>query len=241
MSFGVYRPSMGVAHGHRELSSNQTLFENRRQKEQMWRKENPITGEGSGGGSTGLRRPPSGNLQSGLQPKIGPMDHMTLPDKDVPCKRVDPTKNQSSNLTGGIACVPTYEERARGGSRLTEGTCGDVLQMRESTPERRGSSSRRSSPGQVLKGNLRPKDNLSVGGCVVADRPAVDPMGFNRKAGSGPSGIGSGGSGHLLQGPGGFVPIGPDYNLGAEATLPTAVGASVPYRPVWGPGAARSM
>jgi len=227
MSFGVYKPSMGVAYGHRELSSNHSLHENHRQKEHLARQENPITGERSG---YGARRPPSGNLAQGLQPKIGSMDHVTNPDKDVPSKRVDPTKNQSPSLQGGLACVPVYEERSRSLSRLTEGGIGDVIQMRtsrEPTPERRN------TPGQVVKGGMRPKDNLSAGGCVVADRPAVDPMGFARKAGSGGAGVGSGGSGHLVQGPFGFVPAGAQYQVEESQASYDPQQGSDPYKPRW--------
>jgi len=231
MSFGMYRPTMGVASGHRELSSNRSLQENRRLGEQFARQEiNPITGQAAPGrSSTPRSRPPSGNLSAGLLPNKGPLDHMTVPDRDVPSKRVDPTRNQSLSLGTGIACVPVHTERALP-PRPAERPMADILQMRDPTPERR-SSSGRSTPGQVVRANSRPKDNMS-GGCLVADRPAVDPMGFPRKAGSGAPGVGSGGSGHLVQGPCGFVPAG-----GFEDEEPTMlVGnarAPSPFRSVW--------
>ncbi|CAE7255377.1 Mak [Symbiodinium natans] len=68
MSFGVYRPQMGVASGMRVLCSDQTLQEQRRAAEQNGRQQapvvNPITGELAGGvvpeTKTATRRPPSG-------------------------------------------------------------------------------------------------------------------------------------------------------------------------------------
>ncbi|CAE7467231.1 Mak [Symbiodinium pilosum] len=67
MSFGVYRPQMGVASGMRVLCSDQSLQEQRRVAESNGRQQapvvNPITGEIAGGvpePKTTTRRPPSG-------------------------------------------------------------------------------------------------------------------------------------------------------------------------------------
>mmetsp|Transcript_54070 Transcript_54070/g.86014 ORF Transcript_54070/g.86014 Transcript_54070/m.86014 type:complete len:244 (-) Transcript_54070:104-835(-) len=219
MSFGVYRPTMGVAGGHRELCSNQTAQEQRRLGEQMRRQENnPITGEPM---SVPSRRPPSGSrgsLRSGLVPSSGPLDHVIAPDKDVPSKRVDPTKNISSSFQSGVSCM-TYDrpEVSRSQpSRITESCFAEGLCERAPTPER-SSSSRRSTPGQVVRTNLRPKDNLS-GGCVTSDRPSDHPLNLPRKVGSASQAVASGGSCHILQGPNGFVPVGPeDEDLMSQA------------------------
>eukprot|EP00446_Apocalathium_sp_SHHI-4_P040441 CAMPEP_0177342616 /NCGR_PEP_ID=MMETSP0368-20130122/27141_1 /TAXON_ID=447022 ORGANISM="Scrippsiella hangoei-like, Strain SHHI-4" /NCGR_SAMPLE_ID=MMETSP0368 /ASSEMBLY_ACC=CAM_ASM_000363 /LENGTH=259 /DNA_ID=CAMNT_0018804001 /DNA_START=28 /DNA_END=804 /DNA_ORIENTATION=+ len=201
MSFGVYRPQIGVSSGHRELSSNRSLQDNRRYAERVSRTEiNPITGEATVRASTPSRRPPSGNLGLGLLPTKGPMDHMTVDNKDVPARRPDPSRNQSNFGGYGGCCVPVHDERPLP-PRPSENPMADILWQRAPTPERR------TSPGQVVRGNSRPKDQLS-GGCVVADRPSIDPMGLPRKAGSGQAGVGSGGVGNLVAGPMGFVPRG---------------------------------
>lgn len=204
MSFGIYRPSMGVAGGHRETCADLGHAEQRKRGEHMRRQEiNPITGEASGE-SKAMRRPPSGNLRSGLVPASGPMDHVTANlDRDVPAKRTDPTKNQSSSLTSGGAVVPIAPDMTRSvPSRVTEGMLGEGFSERARTPERR------LTPGQVVRGNSRPrngpKDSL-YGGCVTGDRQD-HPTNLPRKAGSaGPVG----GAVHLVAGPTGFVPCGP--------------------------------
>eukprot|EP00928_Gymnodinium_smaydae_P056035 TRINITY_DN39484_c0_g1_i1.p1 TRINITY_DN39484_c0_g1~~TRINITY_DN39484_c0_g1_i1.p1 ORF type:complete len:258 (+),score=21.60 TRINITY_DN39484_c0_g1_i1:62-775(+) len=222
MSFGVYRPTMGVAGGHRETCSNQSWQEQRRRAEQYSRQENPITGEPLGGAS-GSRRPPSGNLSKGLVPTKGPFDHMTVPDRDVPQKRVDPTRNRSASLGPGGACVPHDPAPSmRAQSRLTEGQLGEGLAAREPTPERRR------TPGQVVKGGSRPKDNLTAG-CLTSDKQD-HPMALPRRAGSCGPGVGSGGSGHLVAGPMGFVPAGQEDMYG-EAEFATSGGYSAGTAP----------
>mmetsp|Transcript_80043 Transcript_80043/g.158566 ORF Transcript_80043/g.158566 Transcript_80043/m.158566 type:complete len:228 (-) Transcript_80043:77-760(-) len=225
MSFGMYRPQMGVAHGHRELSSNQTLLEQRRHNERTTRQENPITHQPDG-------RPPSGNLQRGLVPSKGPLDHVTVPNRDVPARRPDPTKNHSTNLQTGIACVPTSALRQRSvPSRVTESILGEGFLAREPTPERR------TSPGQVVRSSVRPKDNLSSG-CITADRQD-HPLNLPRQAGSAPAGVGTGGVGHIAQGPFGFVPQGPFDFYGEQTEVPGAHQArrsssKGAFKPVWG-------
>eukprot|EP00927_Polykrikos_kofoidii_P061023 TRINITY_DN55913_c0_g1_i1.p1 TRINITY_DN55913_c0_g1~~TRINITY_DN55913_c0_g1_i1.p1 ORF type:complete len:241 (-),score=28.61 TRINITY_DN55913_c0_g1_i1:81-803(-) len=209
MSFGMYRPTMGVAGGHRETSSHNSVQDIRRQSERYQRQENPITGEQmSGSAPSSSRRPPSGNLTSSLVPSKGPMDHMTVPNRDVPARRTDPTRNQSTNFDGGIACVPTApQERARSLSRLTDSALGEGFTQREPTPERR-----RRTPGEVVRGGCRPKDNLTSG-LLTADKQD-HPLALPRKAGSCGAGVGSGGAGHLVQGPLGFVPGGAEDMYG---------------------------
>uniref|UniRef100_A0A7S4SDN4 Uncharacterized protein n=1 Tax=Alexandrium monilatum TaxID=311494 RepID=A0A7S4SDN4_9DINO len=229
MSFGLYRPTMGVASGHRELSSNHTLQEQRRQGERMTRQENPITHEPAS--TSG--RPPSGNLQAGLLPSKGPLDHMTVPDRDVPQRRVDPSRNRSHSLHSGVACVPVSDEPQQRTlpSRVTSGQLGEGFLAREPTPERR------TSPGQVVRGGVRPKDSLSGGGCLASDRPD-HPLALPRKAGSCGPGVGTGGSGHIVQGPNGFVPAGPvDFDVEVEAPVPLKRASSGQFRPVWGAAA----
>jgi len=214
MSFGVYRPSMGVHGGHRELCSNQSLMEQRRMGEQMRREDNPITHEPRQGVSG---RPPSGNLHVGCAvPASGPLDHFTLPDKDVPAKRPDPTRNASANFATGMPAVPISAEPAARPtpSRMGESCLGEGVAERAPTPDR---SSRRSTPGQVVRASSRPKDNLYGGGLTVCDRGAEHPMTLPRKAGSGAPGCGSGGVGNLVAGPNGFVPIGQE-NFAASGT-----------------------
>mmetsp|Transcript_69405 Transcript_69405/g.224441 ORF Transcript_69405/g.224441 Transcript_69405/m.224441 type:complete len:227 (-) Transcript_69405:73-753(-) len=226
MSFGMYRPQMGVAMGHRELSSNMSLQENRRQGEKMSRQENPITGEPM----RTATRPPSGSLQAGLVPNKGPMDHVTVPDKDVPARRPDPTRNQSTSLHSGVACVPVPAEPSRAvPSRVTESSLGEGFLSREPTPERR------STPGQVVRSGVRPKDSLSGGGCLASERQD-HPLNLPRKAGSGAPGVGSGGSGHIVQGPNGFVPQGPGFEDEAPEAAPARRGGQQQgaFRPVWG-------
>jgi hypothetical protein len=187
---------------------HQSAQQNRFQAERNTRQENPITGQpcGYNGGeaapSTG--RPPSGQLSKGLVPMKGPMDHMTVPNKDVPSKRVDPTKNQSSSFSVGAGCMATNtanDTAPRSVSRITESALCDGFSIRESTPERRR------TPGQVVRGSQRPKDNLSSG-CLAADRVQDHPTPLLRKPGSCGAGVGTGGAGHLVQGPNGFVPAG---------------------------------
>jgi len=230
MSFGVYRPQLGVSAGHRELSSNQSLQDNRRYVERVNRQEtNPITGEAmTTRTSTPSRRPPSGNLGAGLVPTKGPMDHMTVLNKDVPAKKVDPTRNQSTSFgTAGVSCIPVTNEVAKP-PRPMESAIADLLSQRAPTPERR------STPGQVVKGGYRPKDSLAYG-CIVADKPATDPMGLPHQAGSGGAGVGSGGSGHLVAGPTGFVPkCSWDEDLPTDATAVPRNTGPTPFRPVWG-------
>lgn len=224
MSFGTYRPTMGVAGGHRETCANHSLLENRRASERMARQENPITGEPMHSDSG---RPPSGSLSVGLVPKKGPLDHMTLPDKDVPGKRVDPTKNHTASLGAGVACVPLTSEPTRTSSRLTEGCLGEGFSVREPTPERRR------SPGQIVRSSSRPKDSLSGGACIASDR--VDhPLNLPRKAGSAGAGVGSGGSVHLVAGPCGFVPAGSNVESQEEPSLPPR--PEVPFRRAVGMG-----
>mmetsp|Transcript_100158 Transcript_100158/g.312059 ORF Transcript_100158/g.312059 Transcript_100158/m.312059 type:complete len:232 (+) Transcript_100158:116-811(+) len=228
MSFGLYRPTMGVASGHRELSSNLTLQEQRKRGEVMARQENPITHESSAASG----RPPSGNLQRGLLPAKGPLDHMTVPDRDVPQKRPDPSRNRSQSLHSGVACVPVSNEQQRASSRLTEGQlAGEGFLVREPTPERR------TSPGQVVRSGSRPKDSLSGVGCLASDRPD-HPLALPRKAGSCGPGVGTGGSGHLVPGPNGFVPAGPeDLDVEPEVRAPPKRANSREFRSVWGAAA----
>lgn len=234
MSFGFYRPTRGVAGGHRELSSDRSLHDVRRQGEQHRRQENPITHQAPYPSASG--RPPSGNLGLGLRPSKGPLDHMTVADKDVPAKRVDPTKNQSNSFGVGMgaACVPSYTpEPPRAQSRLTETSgAGEVFGpgKRERTPEPRR------TPGQVVRSGIRPKDSLATG--LVSAEPPDQPLGLLRKAGSGAAGVGSGGSVHLVAGPCGFVPAGPprpamDLTAGMHGH-----GAAIPFRRVCGAGSA---
>jgi len=237
---------MGVASGHRETGSNHGYQEQRRQGERFGRQDsnvNPITGEPAPGSApstapgpgvgVGLRRPPSGNLQAGLLPTKGPLDHVIVPDKDVPSKRPDPTRNQSTSFHSGGSLVPVSDEQPRGQpSRVTEGGLGEGFVQREPTPEGR----RRNTPGQVVRSGVRPKDSLSGGGCMTSDRPVLDhPMQLPRKAGSAAPGIGSGGAVHLVAGPGGIVPQGPDF-FGADEDGPGPVqhGGSVPFKSAWG-------
>jgi len=219
MSFGVYRPTMGVAGGHRELSGNRPMLEQRQNAEQMGRQENvnPITGEMMGGPvgrpPPGPRKQlgPTGNIGVGLVPSTGPLDHGILSEKDVPSKRVDPTRNQSTSLHSGVAClahengdwevgaIPRMEPSRIGESCFGQGMC---------ERPRSGSLSRRSTPGQVVRGNNRPKDNLS-GGCVTSDKDVDHPLNLPGKASRAGAGRGSGGDCNIIQGPNGFVPRGP--------------------------------
>jgi len=245
MTFGMYRPTMGVAGGHRETSSNQSLHENRRQAEHMRRQDNPITGEAMHGGSRpnsgdsapSRGRPPRGHFDAGLVPTKGPLDHMTG-GKDVPQKRVDPSRNQSVGLAGaGLSCIPHVEANlpVRSNSRLTEGAFGEGFSIRESTPERRH------TPGQVLRGNSRPKDNLTAG-CLTSDKQE-HPLQLPRKAGSGGYGVGSGGAGSLVQGPMGFVPAGMEDLYGEQhlrdPSPAPGSGTAVPFRRACGAAVAR--
>ncbi|CAK8987415.1 unnamed protein product, partial [Durusdinium trenchii] len=134
-------------------------------------------------------------------------------------------RNQSTGFSGEGLCAPRSDgERARQ-SRVTQGhlEMGEAgLGGREGTPERR-------APGQVVRANLRPKDHLS-GGCIASDRQE-HPLALPRKAGSGVAGTGSGGPVHLVAGPNGLVPTGPE-----EVNMPQEVPRSLPegYKPVWG-------
>mmetsp|Transcript_26453 Transcript_26453/g.47747 ORF Transcript_26453/g.47747 Transcript_26453/m.47747 type:complete len:243 (-) Transcript_26453:52-780(-) len=240
MSFGVYRPALGVGSGMRQLASDKSMQEQRVIGERNGRQAasvNPITGEVMGGApapAPAPRRPPSGNLSAGLVPSSGPLDPMTVPNKDVSGKRVDPSRNQAPSFHGGAAfMVPKSDELPqRVGSRLTEGN----LEMgeagfggREPTPERR------TTPGQVVRSGLRPKDSLSGGGCVTSDKQD-HPLGLPRKAGSGIAGTGSGGYVHLVPGPNGFVPAGPGYedDFQVQPKAHTNGAQSNAYKPLWG-------
>jgi hypothetical protein len=158
---------------------------------------------------------------------------MTVPDRDVPQKRVDPTRNQSAAFQLGVACVQVNVEAPRSYSRLTESSMGEVFGMgsREATPERRR------TPGQVVRGGLRPKDSLAGGGCVATDKQD-HPLALPRKAGSAQPGVGTGGSGHLEIGPLGFVPQGPgpadDTFYRMETAERGPAREAVQFRPVWG-------
>mmetsp|Transcript_19372 Transcript_19372/g.42284 ORF Transcript_19372/g.42284 Transcript_19372/m.42284 type:complete len:237 (+) Transcript_19372:123-833(+) len=225
MSFGMYRPVMGVPGGHRATTSDNTILEQRRLKERYARQENPITHECAGDS----RGQPAAALGVGLVPLKGPMDHMTVleKDKDVPAKRVDPTRNQSSSLTVGGGCVPVPPDAPqRGPSRITESAfeAGGGFAQRAATPERRN------TPGQVVRGGLRPKDNLSGGALITADRQD-HPLALPRKAGSAAPGTGSGGSGHLIAGPNGLVPLGPtDSDDLPSAGRPSSQSNQVPFQ-----------
>lgn len=255
MSFGVYRPQMGVASGMRVLCSDQTLQEQRRVGEQNGRQAvkggafNPITGEAIGdrgldamvamgdrvnqpGTSPGrVGRPPPGHLQPGLHPVSGPWDPITVPGKDVYGKKVDPTRNQSTSFIGGDGlCAPRSDAEARRvSSRLTSGhlEIGEAgLAVREATPERR-------MPGEVLRAHLRPKDHLT-GGCITSDKPE-HPLALPRKAGSGAPGTGSGGPVHLVAGPYGFMPAGPGMEpLPSSPETDSVQVEPTCYRSVWG-------
>lgn len=225
---------MGIPAGHRELSSNHSLQDQRRHAERYGRQEgsfNPITGEGASDRPLPTRRPPSGHLQAGLVPVSGPLDPMTVPNKDVSGKKVDPTRNQSASFGTGAFCVPTSSDQPqRTRSRVTEGNLeiGEHgLGAREPTPERR------TAPGQVLRGGLRPKDSLSGVACLAADRQD-HPLSLPRKAGSAPPGIGSGGFVHIVAGPNGFVPMGIDpYSEDLEVTAAKRT-PYTSFKPVWG-------
>merc|ERR1711933_568254 len=146
MNFGMYRPVMGVPSGHRETSSNQSLQEHRRQRHIIARLENPITGEvmscdtssdatKSREDSMSVGKPPRGHLAVDLVPTKGPLDHMTG-SRDVPQKRLDPSKNRSCGLAGaGSSCVAAVERShtPRPRSRITESAFGDGFAVREST------------------------------------------------------------------------------------------------------------
>lgn len=232
---------MGVAGGHRETCSNQSLSQQRQMGEQMRRQElNPITGEpivrggfGSGSGADGLPpsgRKPSGCLGPNLVPTVGPLDHMTaLNCKDVPNKRVDPTRNQSTSLHSGVACLAheSNEPSRAQPSRITESCFGEGFQERERrtpTPDRSGSGngSRRSTPGEVVRSNFRPKDNLSAG-CLASDKFSDHPLNLPGKAGRAGAGHGSGGACSIMQGPNGFVPIGPEgFDMSGYAQMQPA-------------------
>jgi len=216
MSFGVYRPTMGVAGGHRELVVNRPMLEQRQQGEVMKKQQyNPITGDLIGGGPTSGLPPPApkknlSNFDAGLRPNQGALDAGLVPDKDVPAKRVDPSRNQSTSFHSGVACMAQETPwNAPVRSAITESCFGDGFceraPERSATPD---SSSRRSTPGQVVRTNLRPKDNLS-GGCVASDRPVEHPLNLPGKASRAGPGRGSGGAGQIMQGPNGFVPMGP--------------------------------
>lgn len=209
MSFGVYRPSMGVAGGCRELCSDLSFRDQCRLAERNARQENPITHEPLVRGAPG--RPPSGNLRAGLVPVSGPVDSAgILPNKDLPAKRVDPTKNQSSSFHTGVSCVPQASSTPRATvSRITESSFGEGLMERAPTPEQSSRrSSRRSTPGQVVRAGSRPKDSLSGGGCITSDLPSEHPLALPRKPGSESASVGSGGAVHIVPGPTGFVPMG---------------------------------
>mmetsp|Transcript_66194 Transcript_66194/g.123575 ORF Transcript_66194/g.123575 Transcript_66194/m.123575 type:complete len:230 (-) Transcript_66194:103-792(-) len=228
MSFGVYRPAMGVPGGHRQTSSGQSVQEHRRQCERMQRSENPITGGPAIAGGTGVppRPPPSESFGSGLVPTAGPMDHITVPGRDVPAKRVDPTKNRAPAFAAE-ARRPS-QDGPRNVSRITEGSLGELLTDRAPTPERRN------TPGQVVRGGSRPKDQL-LPGCLAGVSVQEHPMALPRKAGSGSSGVGTGGGGHLVAGPTGFVPRAMEDDVGWEPEVQCQDG-SVPFRRVCGVG-----
>lgn len=235
MSFGTYVPTMGVAVGHREMFTNHSMQEQRRHGERIMRQENtnPITGEPMPMASGRSARPPSGNLKVGsFVPTSGPLDNYTIADKDVPARRPDPSKNQSASFVPGAAMVPHSSESSRSGSRLTESALGEGCLERSATPERR-TPERRRTPGQVVRSNSRPKDNL-YGGCLTSDSKD-HPLTLPRKAGSIPHYVGSGGSGHIVQGPNGFVPAAPDDCIRDEPQASTPLGDdAVPFRRVCG-------
>mmetsp|Transcript_70401 Transcript_70401/g.142545 ORF Transcript_70401/g.142545 Transcript_70401/m.142545 type:complete len:242 (+) Transcript_70401:68-793(+) len=241
MTFGVYRPKMGVANGMRVLCSDQTLQEQRRVGEQNGRQAgrgafNPITGEAiesidGRGAAAATRNHPPGHLQPGLHPMSGPMDPVTVPGKDVYGRKPDPTRNQST-MGGDGLCAPASDDGVRPrGSRLTEGH----LELGEGglQPLAPEVSAPRIERGcaQVTRANIRPKDHLS-GGCITSDRPE-HPLALPRKAGSGAPGTGSGGPVHLVPGPNGFVPAGPGMEPEAPVEKPRRLGGES-YRPVWG-------
>ncbi|CAE7255387.1 AMY1.4 [Symbiodinium natans] len=156
------------------------------------------------------------------------------PITDVFGRKVDPTRNQSASFAGADAfCVPKSDDATvRSGSRITQGNLElseGGLGAREPTPERR------SVPGQVLRGGLRPKDHLTGSACVTSDRQD-HPLALPRKAGSAGPGTGSGGSVHIIAGPTGFVPAGQGYDVDLEVAVPAP--APKPeasgYKPVWG-------
>lgn len=158
-------------------------------------------------------------------------------NRDVPQRRLDPSKNRSRGLAGaGSSCVATIERshtpRAR--SRITESVFGDGFSVRESTPKRCR------SPGGLARltgaSVLRPKDNLT-GGCVTSDAQA-HPLRLPRIPGSCGYGVGSGGAGSLIQGPMGFVPaelknFSDESDLRAPSPAPAATTA-VPFQRVCG-------
>lgn len=225
MSFGMYRPTMGVAGGHRELVSNKSLHEQRKMGEHMRRQDiNPITGEPVGDPVSSGSSKPQGNLGAGLVPTSGPLDNVLLTGKDMPSKRADPTKNQSHSFHSGVSCLAHEAPQLPPAqpSRITESCFGEGLCERESSSR----DSRRGTPGQVVRSGIRPKDNLS-GGCVTSDQIPDHPLNLPRKAGSASAAVGSGGSCHIFQGPNGFVPLGPENFDMTEQPLPRrSAGAS---------------
>jgi len=215
--------------------------------ERMRRQEtNPITGEVMGGPSgapapSGSHKPP-GNLGVGLVPHRGPLDNGLLTGKDVPSKRIDPTKNQSNSLQSGVSCMAHEEPLVlpTQPSRVTESCFGEGMCERFTpTPDRESSSrgSRRSTPGQVVRSNLRPKDNLSAG-CLTSDQPGDHPLNLRRKAGAAGPGIGSGGHCNILQGPNGFVPRGPENFDNQPPPRSSGYSAQRPFQRVCGAAAA---
>lgn len=220
--------------------------------ERMRRQEvNPITGEPMGGPGAAPSAAPSGsskassNLGAGLVPTSGPVENVLLNDKDVLSKRRDPTKNQSTSFHSGVSCLAheANEPSRQQPSRITESCFGEGLCERFTpTPDRESSSrgSRRSTPGQVVRSNYRPKDNLS-GGCVSSDKPGDHPLNLPGKASRAGPGVGSGGSCNIMQGPNGFVPLGPEDRYMAEPAQPRGSGgysAQQPFQRACGAAAA---
>ncbi|CAK0872896.1 unnamed protein product [Prorocentrum cordatum] len=221
---------MGVASGCRDMTPDRGLQGQLRHGERS-RQEgayNPITGETGGSRpssrpSSGSRRAPAGNLQAGLIPATGPLDHMTAPEKDLPGRRLDPTRNQSSSLQPGVACVAPGSEQQRGASRITESSIVPLsadggLGPREPTPERRR------TPGQVVRGGIRPKDCLASG-CVASER-SDHPQNLPRPAN--PNERGS-----LVPGPCGMVPMGTDF-VAEDVDLYSGPKQPTPFKPLWG-------
>jgi hypothetical protein len=224
--------------------------------ERMRRQEmNPITGEpmGAPGPSPSvapsLSSKPSGNLGTGLVPSSGPLDTVLMIGKDVPSKRRDPTKNESKSFHSGVSCLAheAQELPRMQPSRITESCFGEGL-VERSTPtptfdcgsesSSRRSTPGRSVPGQVVRSNTRPKDNLS-GGCCITDKPGEHPLNLPGKAGRAGPGVGSGGNCHIFQGPNGFVPIGPeDMTESAPPRTSGGYSAPRPFQRVCGAAAA---
>merc|ERR1719316_614042 len=225
MSFGVYRPAMGVAAGMRDCGSSSREV-------------------GRFHDGNHARRPPPGGasgigdcLQPSLIPATGPLNHFTSETgTDRPQKRVDPMKNRSQSLEPGVGCLaPAGAAPRRGTSRLTEGGLGEGFVPRDEPrlqrSSSRGATPERREPGQIVRGGYRPKDHLSSG-CIAAERHD-HPLNLPRPMGSVPKERGSGGADNLVQGPDGIMPYGVDHE---PEVAPQQLGAAPSFQRAYGVG-----